>query len=298
MAARAGRTGLWLHAALVGSSLLVACSIATSLDGLSGGASGGDSGAEGATGPVTSQPPPDATPSTFPEAGGPDADAGTPDAGRWCESLVPQPQFCADFDENGIGRGYSSGTPVLLSAPSVCPKCTAQAAAGGRSPPNAFVTAVPSNTGLVEVAARFDEQISAPGTRATLRFDMQVLEIAVGYEVDFAALYLRTPSASVARAYVVWGRDGAGMLSVDKGSGSTNETLFPFPGDGAWHTYQLDLDPEPITAHLVIDGKNPLDVALATSCSPSSATFGLGADVYPTSTDVKVAFDNVTLTTH
>jgi hypothetical protein len=102
--------------------LLGACSLTTSLDGLTGGAVDAafafDSGTGGDSGPFGAEagPPPEGGTGTD---GATDADASP--LGPYCDSLVPKPSFCDDFERasaSALGswdsRALSGGGVVTL----------------------------------------------------------------------------------------------------------------------------------------------------------------------------------------
>jgi hypothetical protein len=283
-----------LAVAVAIASGMLACSLATSLDGLS---------------ETPPSPLPDgfATPTTeggnttllqdaasAAEAGG--GDSAPADAGASCATVGPDAAFCADYEEADPTLAYEDGVITHVGPPEVCKGCSASDDAGGRESASAFLVQLPASDGGAVVSDYFDHPAVFPARAATLQFDMQILELMQAKEVDFVALHLQTSSSQSLDSYFLL-QSGAGSLSLATAS-SFKDTPVPIPADGQWHRYALSLSVSPATASLSVDHGPAIPVSLSSvALTIATTSFDLGPTAYPPYGPIRIAFDNVVLTT-
>ncbi len=147
-----------------------ACTLVTSLDGLSGGTTGpvdGGGARDAGTPPVDAIAPPFDAGTLDASEAGPDAssDAGPP----YCASLAPQPVFCDDFDEGPLKTPWdhvsSTGGVAAL----------ADGAGLETSPPYAMLVSTTGLASLVDVAAYKTFGKVVASQTLTLSFDLRVI---------------------------------------------------------------------------------------------------------------------------
>src|SRR5262249_30536208 len=109
------------------------------------------------------------------------------DAGPWCTGLRPAPVFCLDFDEGDLTKAYQSGALIFAPTPEVCLGCTASIGVDGPSSPGAFLAEFPSMPSGGSLHNYYNQPVAVSATGASLRFDMRLLTLQVGQEVDFAS---------------------------------------------------------------------------------------------------------------
>jgi hypothetical protein len=279
-----------LGVAVAIASGLLACSLSTSLDGLS-------------ETPPAPLPDGSATPTaaggdtTLPRDGSSGGDSAPADAGSYCATVGADAAFCADYEEADLTLAYEHGVLTHVARPEVCTGCGASDDGGGRGSATAFLVQLPAMDGGGSSSKDyFNEPVVVPATAAaTLRFDMQILELTQAKEVDFASVHLITASGDELTSYVVADSSGGGDFSIE-GSSSFNDTPFTLPADGQWHTYAVTLTGSTAKAALSVDDKPTTSVTLASGAvTVVKATFILGPSAYPPYQPVHIAFDNVVL---
>jgi hypothetical protein len=163
-----GRAVARLGGATIASlALLAACSLTTSLDGFTGGApdavtpsdGGGDTGASGEAGPL-----PEGSTGTD---SGVDADAGP--AVPYCDSLVPKPTFCDDFERTNANVVGSWGTRSLGGGGVVTIDPSTRTATGSEL--NASIPVFPA--GSVSQAA-LDRSFAGLAQKVTLSYALRI----------------------------------------------------------------------------------------------------------------------------
>jgi hypothetical protein len=277
---------------------VLACSLATSLDGLS-------------------ETPPPALPDVFPtpsstgtegntplapdsssvaEAGGQDAAPGDAGPGSYCTTDHPDAAFCADYEEGDETLAYEHGILTHIAPPERCNGCLSSVDGGGRYSPGAFVVQLPVVAEGSALTDWFDSPVVVPATAVSLRFDMKILALTAAKEVDFVSLHLQAANGDDLATYVEADETQSGVLSIALLSGF-EATPFALPADGQWHTYAVDLSAAPSSlATVAVDDGPAIGVVLPGSFVPTKATLFLGPAVYPPANSVRVAFDNVLLT--
>ncbi len=227
--------------------------------------------------PVDASPPEDAT----------TTDAGDAAPGRFCDSLVPAPVFCDDFDRGNLGSTWD----FFLMSP---PGTGVLDGTNVRSAPSAFlVTTALLNGGESGNLLLRKSVVGAPA-RVRLGFDVLVPVLPSSGAVGIATLdlstdhlftlYLRDDSATPAPA-LVEARPGVATLV-------RNDFALFLPN--TWIHVELDLKPAQSVGTLSFDGTKVLD-GIAIDPAVADPTIRIGVLAYGP-TDAYVArFDNVTL---
>jgi hypothetical protein len=275
-----------------------ACSLSTSLNGLSGGAvdGGADSSIDSsAQGPVDAQAAPivDAAGADGPVDAGSDAPVGP-----FCESQHPPSFFCVDFDEGKLSTVYQAGAVTVIPSPTISTGCTGSVGTPARSAPGAFIADFPAAAGSGNAYVRYDQPRGATANGESLQFDMQLLAYTAGQEIDFASLtFTGSDTDPKVRVYVDVTVSGKGELAADNGT-SYKYGAFDFPTDGQWHTYRLDVDVSPSFESRVLIDSVPVANAThtATFAATPTASFYLGPAVVAPSAAVRLAMDNAFVT--
>jgi hypothetical protein len=265
-------------ATLASLALLAACSLTTSLDGLKGGADdtvtpsdgGGETGASGEAGPL----PDGGTGSD----GGVDADAGP--TVPYCDSLVPKPTFCDDFERTNANVVGSWGTRSLGGGGVVTIDPSTRTATGREL--NASIPVFPA--GSVSQAS-LDRSFAGIVQKLTLSYALrieaapgqgsqQVMLVAVSPPAsngDFFAAYLFVmPSGVILIEQTFPGGAGAG------GSFVQNTLTAPIVF-GKWQRVEMTLTlTTPASILLTVDGAVAFDGAADPAFKPGLITVDNG----------------------
>lgn len=214
-----------------------------------------------------------------------DAADGAP--GRFCNSLVPAPVFCDDFDVGDLGKTWD----FFLMSP---PGTGVLDGTDVRSAPSAFlVTTALLNAGESGNLLLRKSVVGTP-PRVRLAFDVLVPVLPSSGAIGIATLdlstdhlftlYLRDDSASPAPALVEARPAVATLVRND----------FALFAANRWVHVELDLEPAQSVGTLSFDGTKVLD-GIAIDPTVTDPTIRVGVLAYgPTDTYV-ARFDNVTL---
>lgn len=257
------------------------CALMPSLDGFSG-----------------SQGVPEASLPDASEAGG---DAGRSDAGdggRWCASLSPAPFFCDDFDDQGplsrwTGQNVGSGSSVARDGTAF------------QSAPNALLTLTPASVGPTSSYVYLST--TATKQKVHVAYDMRIdaRDPKTGYaEVNY--IDFDTPGLKFAIYMRVY--DSVTSLSTltsevylpDGGIPAHDVALAGNPRFDGWRrvTVDVDLASTPHTLSATIDGKLAAQQTLESGLygpGPVTVRPGIGYSGYPTTSEWRVRYDNVTI---
>jgi hypothetical protein len=225
------------------------------------------------------------------------ADSGLAN-GTWCEQHAAAAALCMDFEEGALTKGYSAGTGVFVVGPTADPGSTATLGAPALSPPGAFVASVSALDGGASAAVQYQQpyQIAGSVQSLHLRFDMLLAVLTAAQEIDFVTLYLPNPDGGAAYRTYLTIQSGQGQLYTDQGMSAD----FPFPADGKWHDYRLDLTlGQSLSFDLYVDDPDGggAPAAHITETAPFGASaqssFALGISAYGPSGSVRANIDNV-----
>ncbi len=258
-------------------TLVLRCALFPSTDDLTGGGlPAGDAGAG------------DVLDSALPDTGA--RDAGDAEAGRFCEGLSPQPQFCDDFDGAQLGlwtsTDFTNGSSVTRDGTDV------------RSAPNALLTVTPGGAiqqarvvlnvpAFKKLHVAYDVRIDERGTYAEIGY-VRVQGPGIQNLYYFRAEALPTAVAFAAEAY-----------PPDAGLQVHDVSLTGAPTFESWTHVDLDLDlaPSPGLVTIRLDGN------VAATQSLESGLYVQGAGQVEvgtgytdsTSTEFRIRYDNATI---
>lgn len=259
--------------AVAPASAIAGCSLLVSTDGLSGSAAVAP-GNEG--GPDTSTA----------GDGGADVTADGADASAlpFCDSLVPKPKLCADFDTGSltdVGR-ISGGPPVLDGTVA-------------RSPPRALLATVETNA--TNRYSKVVHDFPDTPTSFVASFDVYFEEYDATHDVELVSLQLRRSTSSscivdVSVRMNAWTMDescdGTPVLAVAHRSGL-------FMKLSRWTHIELATDFSLRTFSLAVDGdKTFADAPIQPGLASGVPSLGIGiAYLQANATRSKARFDNV-----
>jgi len=277
--------------AWAGASVVVAlgagatqCALMPSLDGLSGGENAPDSS------------PGDATPVDAGSDGG--GDGGGSDGGRWCASLSPAPMFCDDFDDQGplsrwTGEDTRAGATVgrdgtaLVSAPN---SLLARSPAAV-TPSSAYVFLDTTAT-KSKVRVAYDMRIDARDQNIAYA---EINYIAIDSPVLHFRVYMRIGGKPTDNTTIT-----SEVYLADGGIPSHDVVLSGAPRFDTWTRVGVTVDvaSTPHTLSVTLDGKLAATQTLEPNLyapGPVSVRPGIGYTGYPTTSDWRVRYDNVTI---
>ncbi|MDB4940817.1 MAG: hypothetical protein JWP97_351 [Labilithrix sp.] len=242
---------------------LAACTLTTSLDGLAGPELAPDAGAD--VGPLVdtgadAPPPPDAAVDA--------ADARPP---TFCETLVPAPTFCDDFERTDVKGGWdavqtSDTGKVLIGA----------VPAGGHE----LVTTQPAFT-MGVASARVERKVSVPNT---LRYAAQLAfeaPLAEGYMQVMSSLVYQAGTSDFEAVFLMVRPSGA-FLAVQTFPGGQPATYVEYPlagllPTGAARSTALDLTLSGTPRlRYTVEGQIAVDVALPALFRPGAVIIDAG----------------------
>jgi hypothetical protein len=266
-----------------------ACSILTSLDGLS---AGGVADVREASSPTDGASADVVDASTAPTDAGVDATADA-DSGPFCASLSPPPTFCVDFDSKPIAFDWSSmtgnnGSFTLDDAVFVSPGNSAKATLPGVS---CFGPVLAKNYSTPTKEVHFEVMLR-PG------FD----DGGVNSESSIAAFHPNAPDSTAAScAILVQQGDGFIGLSTtttfpDGGKQGDFQFATRYPENGKWARFAVDIVADAaghpvVSAHL--DGVEIIAPRTFAACKMGGgAGFSIGVNCTK-SASAQMRFDNV-----
>ncbi|MEO6574904.1 MAG: hypothetical protein ABIP89_13755 [Polyangiaceae bacterium] len=226
------------------------------------------------------------------DSGPPPEDATTVDAAdagptRFCDSVVPAPVFCDDFDVGALGKSWD----FFLTSP---PGTGVLDGTDVRSTPSAFVITTAMVNAAESANLLLRKSVTGTPARVRLAFDVLVPDLPISGAIGIATLdlstdhlftlYLRDDSASPA-ASLVEARPGVSALVRN------NFALFAAK---AWVHVVLDLKPAQSLGSLSFDGANVLD-GIAIDPAVTDPTIRVGVLTYGPANAYVARFDNVTL---
>ena len=242
---------------------------------------------------------PDAGPPASASDAGPAEDSGDAHAPRdgaevgaptWCDTRVPAPVFCDDFDRGELGARWD----FFLKSP---PGTAALDFTDARSSPNALTIVtgkiadaefgsilLRKTVGGSPIRARlgFDVRVDATQTSGTLA--IATLDLATDH---LLTLYLRDDNP---------GSPGPALVEVPPGGAPPVRNALPVvPAVGQWTRVELDVDAAAGKATVRFDGKTILDgVALAAGAT-TKPTVRVGVLCSGPADPYAFRFDNVAL---
>jgi hypothetical protein len=265
-----------LRATALTATLLGACALFPSLDGLS---DGGKQDAAQSDGPTPDAP----------------VEGGNADAGRWCDSLSPAPMFCDDFDDQGP---LTRWTDFFVRAGATI----GRDGTDFRSSPNSLLAvSPPANT---PSGANVHLDTSATKSKVHVAYDMRIdaRDKSVGYaEINYIDIDAPIPLDFYMRVF-----DDPNSTStitseanVDGGVLAHDVPLSGAPRFDTWTRVTVDIDVG--AAHsmtVTIDGQTaavqPLESNLYAP-GPMIVKLGVGYTGSPTTSDWRIRYDNATI---
>lgn len=216
-----------------------------------------------------------------------DAEAGAP---TWCDTRMPAPVFCDDFDRGELGARWD----FFLKSP---PGTAALDFTNARSWPNALTIV----TGKV-VDAEFGsillrKTVGGSPSRARLGFDVFADQAQASGTLALATLdlspdhlltlYLRDENP---------GAPGAALVEVPPGGVPLVRNALPaVPAAGAWTRIELDVDVAGGKATLRFNGTAVLDGVAVAKAKPDKPTIRVGVLTSGPADSYQFRFDNVAL---
>jgi hypothetical protein len=263
--------------------VLGACSLTTSLDGLTGGASS-DAGNAGDAG-AADAPALDASTR--------DSSAdGASEGGRYCATVSPTPGFCDDFDDEGPFSRWT--TSVIGAGGSVV-----RDRAAARSNPNSLLTTSAAST--VSIPAYLRRTSPSSVHRVRVAYDMRVEArdpqtayaevgyIRFGAGTRIHAFYIRLFASTSEFSSEAYLSDG-GIPVKNVGLGNPLSSWTRVAVD-----YDLRAAPHvSVTLDGVLAGDTPLDPSLFTP-AVADVDIGVGYSGHPSSAGWQLRYDDVTV---
>jgi hypothetical protein len=223
------------------------------------------------------------------------ADAG--DGGRWCDSLVPAPMFCDDFDDQGF---FSRWTNTLTANGGSVSRDTS----AFQSAPNSLLSLAPASSSSVQAAVYLEATTTKSKVHAAYDMRIDARDPAVGYaEVNYIHFY--TPGLEFAFYMRVYNNTGPSTITseaylADGGIPSHDVPLAGSSTFAAWTRVDVDVDLASSTHMLTVKldnqiaGQQVLESNLYAP-GPVRVTVGTGYTGHPTTSAWTIRYDNATI---
>ncbi len=228
----------------------------------------------------------------------PAADAAdAADGGRWCDSLVPAPMFCDDFDDQGF---FSRWTNTLTSNGGSVSRDTS----AFRSSPNALLALSPASSSSVQATVYLEATTTKSKVHAAYDMRIDARDTAVGYaEINY--IHFFTPGLEFGFYLRVYNTAGASTITseaylADGGVPSHDVPLSGTSRFDAWTRVEVDVDLASSTHMLTVtlDGQpaaqQPLESNLYAP-GPVRVSVGTGYTGHPTTGAWSIRYDNATI---